>query len=89
MLLRALRPDVGGLSSLSRVGHVTCGWQRRGGRAPYSAVLLGTSTTATTRYDPRWSSKLARSTVTEARRFCAKAEASQRRSLEVTTYSSP
>jgi len=49
------------LSSLSRVGCVTCGWQLRGGRAPYSAVLL---CTGTTRYDPRWSSKLARSNVT-------------------------
>jgi len=40
-LLRALRPDVGKLGSLSWVGRVTCSWQRRGGggRAPYSAVL--------------------------------------------------
>ena len=44
------------LRSLSRVGHVMCGWQLRGGRAPYSAVLL---CTGTTRDDTRWSSKLA------------------------------
>jgi len=53
------------LRSLSCVRCVTCGWQQRGGRAPYSAILLSTSTT---RYDPRWSSKLARSNVTYARR---------------------
>src|SRR5712672_1631188 len=47
------------LSSQSGVGRVTSDWQRRGGRAPYSAVLL---CTGTTRYDTRWSSKLARST---------------------------
>jgi len=44
-LLRALRPDVGGLGSQSGVGRVMGDWQRRGGRAPYSAVLLSTSTT--------------------------------------------
>src|SRR5712671_4649646 len=33
------------LGSQSGVGHVTCDWQRRGGRAPYSAVLLCTGTT--------------------------------------------
>jgi len=52
------------LGSQSAVGRVTCDWQHRGGRAPYSAVLLYTSTTD----DTRWSSKLARSIVTEVRR---------------------
>src|SRR5712671_6368277 len=48
------------MGSQSGVGRVTCGWQRRGGQAPYSAVLLCTSTTKGD--DTRWSSKLARST---------------------------
>jgi len=85
-LLRALRPDIGSLSSLSLVERVTCGWQRRGGRAPYSAVLLCTSTT---RYDPRWSSKLAIVKRDLCKKICTKAEVTQRRSLKVMTYPSP
>jgi len=44
------------LGSQSRVGHVTCGWQQRGGRAPYSAVLL--LLVLLRGNDTRWSSKL-------------------------------
>ena len=43
------------MSSQSGVGRVTCSWQQRGGRAPYLAVLLCTSTTRGMTQDGRLS----------------------------------
>jgi len=74
------------LGSQSRVGRVTCDWQRCGGWAPYSAVLLSTSTTRGN--DTRWSSKLVRSNVTEARRS-AQRQRQVSDEASSTTYPSP
>jgi len=63
------------------VGRITWTWQQRGGRAPYSAVLLCTSTTRGMTQDGRLSLQGQRD---RSKKICTKAEASQRRSLKVT-----
>jgi len=65
MLLRALRPDVGGWVTLSSRYWAGRPSDTDGGWAPYSAVL---------NCDPSWSSKLARCLTQQCKRICAKAE---------------